>query len=78
MQEYSTQLELVIFRFLKNKFRVADANKSGYLNFEETRDLCKCLNIQLDKKELRQLFYEANTEKNKANSKEKGQVSAEI
>jgi len=60
--------------FLKNKFRAADANKSGYLNFEETKDLCKGLNIQLEKEELKKLFNEANTEKTNANSKEKGQV----
>ena len=73
MQEYF-QKKLVLFRFLKNKFRAADANKSGYLNFEETKDLCKGLNIQLEKEELKKLFNEANTEKTNANSKEKGQV----
>ena len=53
----------------------ADANNSGYLNFEETKDLCKGLNIKLDKDDLVKLFNEANTEKTNAASKEKGQVS---
>ena len=52
----------------------ADANNSGYLNFEETKDLCKGLNIKLDKDDLVKLFNEANTEKTNAASKEKGEV----
>jgi Ca2+-binding EF-hand superfamily protein len=60
--------------FLKNKFRAADANKSGYLNFEETKDLCKGLNIKLDKEDLKNLFNEANTEKTNAGCREKEQV----
>ena len=52
----------------------ADANNSGYLNFEETKDLCKGLNIKLDKDDLVKLFNEANTEKTNAASKEKGKV----
>merc|ERR1719206_974385 len=50
--------------FLKNKFRAADANKSGYLNFEEIKDLCKGLNIQLEKEELKKLFnrWKMNTD----------------
>ena len=62
-------------RYLKNQFRKADANKSGYLNFEEAQDLCKGLNIELEKEDLRKLFNEANTEKTNAVSKEKGEVS---
>ena len=58
-----------------NQFRKADANNSGYLNFEEAQDLCKGLNIELEKEDLRKLFNEANTEKTNAVSKEKGEVS---
>eukprot|EP00090_Calanus_glacialis_P018621 TRINITY_DN2888_c0_g1_i14.p1 TRINITY_DN2888_c0_g1~~TRINITY_DN2888_c0_g1_i14.p1 ORF type:complete len:706 (-),score=250.49 TRINITY_DN2888_c0_g1_i14:266-2272(-) len=60
--------------FLKTQFRRADSNNSGYLNFEEAKDLCKGLNIKLDKEDLRNLFNEANTEKTNSASKEKGQV----
>ena len=60
-----------------NQFRKADANKSGYLNFEEAQDLCKGLNIELEKEDLRKLFNEANTEKTNAASKEKGEESDE-
>ena len=63
------------YRYLKNQFRKADADNSGYLHFEETKDLCKGLNIKLDKEELRNLFNEANTERTNAASKEKGEVS---
>ena len=61
-------------RYLKNQFRAADANRSGYLDYEEVRELCKALNIKLDKEELRKLFNEANTEKTDPASKEKGEV----
>ena len=38
------------------------------------RELCKGLNIKLDREELRILFNEANTEKTDPASKEKGEV----
>ena len=59
---------------MKNKFRAADANSSGYLDFEEVKDLCKGLNIKLEKEDLEIIFNEANTEKTKPASKEKGEV----
>eukprot|EP00092_Neocalanus_flemingeri_P005512 GFUD01005942.1.p1 GENE.GFUD01005942.1~~GFUD01005942.1.p1 ORF type:complete len:789 (-),score=239.22 GFUD01005942.1:53-2419(-) len=60
--------------YLKNQFRKADSNNSGYLDFEEAKDLCKSLNIKLEKEDLRNLFNEANTEKSNPASKEKGEV----
>ena len=39
------------------------------------RELCKGLNIKLDREELRLLFNEANTEKTDPASKEKGEVN---
>lgn len=59
--------------FLKEKFRMADVNRSGYLDINETRDLCKLLNIKLDKDEIKTLFDEANTEKTNESSKERGE-----
>jgi len=60
--------------YLKNQFRKADGNNNGYLDFDEAKDLCKGLNIKLDKEELRKLFNEANSEKTNPASKEKGEV----
>ena len=60
--------------YLKNQFRSADVNSSGYLDYDEVRELCKALNIKLDREELRILFNEANTEKTDPASKEKGEV----
>ena len=64
----------VTHRYLKNQFRSADANRSGYLDYDEVRELCKGLNIKLDREELKILFNEANTEKTDPASKEKGEV----
>lgn len=60
--------------FLKNQFRAADTNKSGFLSFDEIKGLCHGLNIKMDKNEMKRLFNEANTELNDKSSKEKGQV----
>ena len=64
----------VTCRYLKNQFRTADANKSGYLDFLEVNILCKGLNIKVDRKDLKVWFNEANTEKTDPASKEKGEV----
>ena len=61
-------------RYLKQQYRLADANSSGYLDYDEVRELCKGLNIKLDREELRILFNEANTEKTDPASKDKGEV----
>jgi len=67
---HQTEYEL----FLKNQFRAADTNKSGFLSFDEIKGLCHGLNIKMDKNEMKRLFNEANTELNDKSSKEKGQV----
>ena len=63
-----------VFRFLKNKFRAADANNSGYLDYKEVKALCSGLNIKLEKEDIAERFSEANTEKTDPAAKEKGEV----
>jgi len=60
--------------FLKNKFRAADANNSGYLDYKEVKALCSGLNIKLEKEDIAERFSEANTEKTDPAAKEKGEV----
>jgi len=67
---YQKEYEL----FLKSAFRKADENSSGYLNFDEVKDMCKQLNIKLEKEEMTRLFNLANTDKGNLNRKDKGQV----
>ena len=69
-----TNSDISVCRFLKNKFRAADANNSGYLDFKEVQALCSGLNIKLEKEEIAKRFSEANTEKTDPASKEKGEV----
>jgi len=59
--------------FLKTQFKKADANNSGNLNLDEVKDLCKTLNIKLEKEEMKKLFNEVNTDKSKSR-KDRGQV----
>lgn len=49
--------------FLKTQFKKADVNKSGQLHFDEVRSLCKSLNIQMPKEQLKKYFDEANSER---------------
>ena len=49
-------------------------NKSGYLDLQEVKSLCKGLNIEVDREDLKTLFDKANTEKTDPASKEKGEV----
>jgi len=60
--------------FLKENFRKADVNKSGYLDFKEVYNLCSLLNIEMAKHELKKLFDECNQEKTDPKSKDKGEV----
>ena len=59
---------------MKTQFKKADANNSGNLNFDEVKDLCKTLNIKLEKEEMKKLFNEVNTDKSKSR-KDRGQVT---
>ena len=59
---------------MKTQFKKADANNSGNLNFDEVKDLCKTLNIKLEKEEMKKLFNEVNTDKSKSR-KDRGQVA---
>jgi len=60
--------------YLKNAFRKADENRSGALNLSEVKDLCKLLNVKVEKDEMARLFNLANTDKGDLNNKDKGQV----
>jgi len=71
LNSLSSQKEYELF--LKEKFRAADKDKTGYLDIQETKALCKLLNIKLDKEELERRFNEANTEKTNQQSKDKGE-----
>ena len=62
------------FSFLKNQFRKADSNESGFLSLDEIKDLCHSLNIKLEKNKIVEIFNEANTNKTDKSSKERGQV----
>ena len=64
----------VTCRYLKNQFRSADANQSGYLDFLEVNSLCKGLNIKVEREDLKTLFNEANTEKTDPAITEEGEV----
>ena len=64
----------VTCRYIKNQFRAADVNKSGYLDFLEVKSLCKGLNIKVDREDIKVLFNEANTEKADPTSTEKEEV----
>ena len=59
---------------MKTQFRKADGNQSGYLSFDEIKDLCHGLNIKLEKSKLKEMFEEANTNKCDDSPKERGQV----
>jgi len=52
--------------FLKKKFRAADKDKQGSLDFDETKDLTRLLNVKLSKEELKGRFDKANTVKDGA------------
>jgi len=67
---YQKEYEL----FLKSAFRKADENSSGFLNIDEVKDLCKVLNIKMERDKMVQLFNQANTDKGDLNNKDKGQV----
>jgi len=60
--------------YLKKQFKSADDNESGYLNFDEVKDLCRQLNIKMDKEDMLRLFDLANTNKGDINNKDKEQV----
>jgi len=68
LKSLSSQKEFEMY--LKKKFRAADTNSSGNLSFNETRDLCKLLNVKLSKEVLHGYFNEANTTKSKHGVKE--------
>ena len=59
--------------FLKEKFRKADTNKSGYLSFGEIKKLARTLNIKIEESILKKVFDEANEDK-QIKIKDRGQV----
>lgn len=58
------------------QFQKADANKSGFLSFDEIKKLCHRLNIKVSKEKMQTLFNEANTDHDDKSKhwKEKGQI----
>ena len=65
-----------MLRFLGRQFQKADANKSGFLSFDEIKKLCHRLNIKVNKEKMQTLFNEANTDHDDKSKhwKEKGQI----
>merc|ERR1719509_182375 len=72
LNSLSAQKEYVLF--LKENFRKADVDKSGYLNFKEVSNLCSLLNVEIEKDELKKRFDESIREKTDPKPKEKGEV----
>ena len=50
-------------RFLKKKFQSADKDNSKKLSFDEVKSLCKSLNIELSRDEMRGAFNASRKEK---------------
>ena len=50
-------------RYLKEQFRKADTNRSGFLSFKEVKELCHRLNVKMKKDDLERMFDQANTNK---------------
>ena len=48
---------------MKEQFRKADTNRSGFLSFEEVKELCHRLNVKMKKDDLERMFDQANTNK---------------
>ena len=66
----------MLSRFLGKQFRKADANKSGFLSFDEVKKLCHRLNVKVSKEKMQTLFNEANTDVDDKSKHwgEKGQI----
>ena len=66
----------MLSRFLGKQFRKADANKSGFLSFDEVKKLCHRLNVKVSKEKMQTLFNEANTDHDDKSKHwgEKGQI----
>ena len=48
---------------MKEQFRKADTNRSGFLSFKEVKELCHRLNVKMKKDDLERMFDQANTNK---------------
>ena len=75
-KKFVPHFKSLMLRFLGRQFQKADANKSGFLSFDEIKKLCHRLNIKVNKEKMQTLFNEANTDHDDKSKhwKEKGQV----
>ncbi|XP_057378966.1 1-phosphatidylinositol 4,5-bisphosphate phosphodiesterase delta-4-like isoform X2 [Daphnia carinata] len=66
----AAQHENQYWMWLTRQFRKADKDKTGALSFVQVQDLLERMNVKLSRKYAKELFNEANVNKNKQNGKQ--------